>query len=70
MYNHSFWLTFEKSINKCHSFVPSWCPKASVIEQKPLKIPDVFLREKFFEFVLAIAKGIYFSVRMEKISQF
>jgi len=52
-----FELAFQESINKHHSFESCWCPKASIIEQTSLqKYQIVVLREKLFEFILAIAK--------------
>jgi len=67
----AFKLTFEESVNKLYSLGSCWCPRAFVTELNFItKYQIVFSREKFFEFILAIAKVTYFIVLVEKIPCF
>jgi hypothetical protein len=54
-----FKLTFEESVNTQYSGGSCWCPRASVTENIITKYHIVFLGEKFYELILAIAKETF-----------
>lgn len=64
----AFKLTFEESVNKRYSLGSCWCSRAFVTELNFVtKYQIVFLKEKFFEFILSIVKVTYFVVLVEKV---
>jgi hypothetical protein len=42
LFPHSFTLTFEESVNKCHTVGSYWYPKASITQQTSLQNIKLF----------------------------